>query len=112
MTVLGGYECEGCVSAAKGVKGVDVDSTNQVARFIGSLPVEITVDAREQTGRNARLIRQENPNVLAAVAEFKSPIILGVVCLVHVNMELAKTEGSFSGLSSGKHGWAIMNLEI
>lgn len=45
--------------------------------------------------------------VSAAVAEFKGPDIFGVVRLAQVNMELARIEASFSGLSSGKHGWSI-----
>ena len=45
--------------------------------------------------------------VSAAVAEFKGPVIFGVVRLAQVSMELARIEASFSGLSPGKHGWAI-----
>jgi copper chaperone for superoxide dismutase len=41
------------------------------------------------------------------VAEFKGPDIFGVVRLAQVNMELARIEASFSGLSPGKHGWSI-----
>ncbi|XP_073101835.1 copper chaperone for superoxide dismutase, chloroplastic [Elaeis guineensis] len=110
-------KCEGCVSAVKdkllkldGVKGVDIDLSNQVVRVIGTLPVKIMVEALEQTGRNARLIGQGNPNdflISAAVAEFKGPVIFGVVRLAQVNMELARIEASFSGLSPGKHGWSI-----
>lgn len=43
----------------------------------------------------------------AAVAEFKGPDIFGVVRLAQVNMECARIEASFSGLSPGKHGWSI-----
>lgn len=109
--------CEGCVSAVKssilkidGVRGVDVDLSNQVVRVIGSVPVKTMFDALEQTGRKARLIGQGNPNdflVSAVVAEFKGPVIFGVVRLGQVNMELARIEASFSGLSPGKHGWSI-----
>lgn len=45
--------------------------------------------------------------VSAAVAEFKGPDIFGVVRLAQVNMELARVEANFSGLSPGKHGWSI-----
>jgi copper chaperone for superoxide dismutase len=45
--------------------------------------------------------------VSAAVAEFKGPVIFGVVRLAQVNMELARVEATFSGLSPGKHGWSI-----
>lgn len=45
--------------------------------------------------------------VSAAVAEFKGPVIFGVVRIAQVNMELARIEASFSGLSPGRHGWAI-----
>lgn len=45
--------------------------------------------------------------ISAAVAEFKGPVILGVVRLAQVNMELARIEANFSGLSPGKHGWSI-----
>ncbi|XP_058085154.1 copper chaperone for superoxide dismutase, chloroplastic isoform X2 [Magnolia sinica] len=110
-------KCDGCVSAVKnklqtidGVKGVDVDLTNQVVRVLGSLPVKTMVDALEQTGRKTRLIGQGIPEaflVSAAVAEFKGPVIFGVVRLAQVNMELARVEASFSGLSPGKHGWTI-----
>ncbi|KAL0914184.1 hypothetical protein M5K25_017694 [Dendrobium thyrsiflorum] len=109
--------CEGCVSAVKnnmlkldGVSGVDVDLSNQVVRVIGSVPVKTMLEALEQTGRNARLIGQGNPNdflVSSAVAEFKGPVIFGVVRLAQVNMELSRIEASFSGLSPGKHGWSI-----
>lgn len=45
--------------------------------------------------------------ISAAVAEFKGPVIFGVVRLAQVNMELARIEANFSGLSPGKHGWSI-----
>jgi Cu/Zn superoxide dismutase len=45
--------------------------------------------------------------VSAAVAEFKGPVIYGVVRLAQVNMELTRVEATFSGLSPGKHGWSI-----
>lgn len=45
--------------------------------------------------------------ISAAVAEFKGPGMFGVVRLAQVNMELARIEASFSGLSPGKHGWSI-----
>lgn len=45
--------------------------------------------------------------VSAAVAEFKGPVVFGVVRLAQVNMELARIEATFSGLSPGKHGWSI-----
>ncbi|KAJ4811904.1 Copper chaperone for superoxide dismutase [Rhynchospora pubera] len=109
--------CDGCVSAVKkkldaleGIKSVDVDLSNQVVRVIGSLPVKTMLDALEQTGRNARLIGQGNPSELlisAAVAEFKGPSIFGVVRFAQVNMELARIEANFSGLSPGKHAWSI-----
>ncbi|XP_077245711.1 copper chaperone for SOD1 [Tasmannia lanceolata] len=110
-------KCDGCVSAVKnklmtldGVKGVDVDLSDQVVRVLGSLPVKKMVDALEQTGRKSRLIGQGVPEdflVSAAVAEFKGPVIFGVVRLAQVNMELARIEASFSGLPPGKHGWSI-----
>ncbi|XP_020572838.1 copper chaperone for superoxide dismutase, chloroplastic [Phalaenopsis equestris] len=109
--------CEGCVSAVKnnllkleGVRGVEVDLSNQVVRVFGSTAVKTMLDALEQTGRNARLIGQGNPNdflVSSAVAEFKGPVIFGVVRLAQVNMQLARIEASFSGLSPGKHSWSI-----
>ncbi|ONK56261.1 uncharacterized protein A4U43_C10F5780 [Asparagus officinalis] len=110
-------KCEGCVSAVKdkllkldGVKNVEVDLSNQVVRVLGSLPVKTMEDALEQTGRKARLIGQGNPNdflISAAVAEFKGPVIFGVVRLAQVSIELTRIEASFSGLSPGKHGWSI-----
>lgn len=110
-------KCEGCVSAVKdkllrldGVKSVDVDLSNQVVRILGSLPVKTMADALEHTGRKARLIGQGNPHdflVSAAVAEFKGPVFFGVVRIAQVNMELARIDANFSGLSPGKHGWAI-----
>uniref|UniRef100_A0ACD5UTI6 Uncharacterized protein n=1 Tax=Avena sativa TaxID=4498 RepID=A0ACD5UTI6_AVESA len=110
-------KCEGCVTAVKnklqtleGIKNLEVDLNNQVVRVVGSLPVKTMLDALHQTGRDARLIGQGNPDdflVSAAVAEFKGPVIFGVVRLAQVNMELARVEATFSGLSPGKHGWSI-----
>ncbi|XP_027335010.1 copper chaperone for superoxide dismutase, chloroplastic/cytosolic isoform X3 [Abrus precatorius] len=98
-------KCEGCVNAVKnklneikGVKNVEVDLGNQVVRILGSTPVKIMTEALEQTGRKARLIGQGVP---------EGPDIFGVVRLAQVNMELARIEASFSGLSPGKHGWSI-----
>ncbi|ONM14756.1 Copper chaperone for superoxide dismutase [Zea mays] len=93
-----------------GIKNIEVDLSNQVVRVLGSLPVKTMLDALHQTGRDARLIGQGNPNdflVSAAVAEFKGPVVFGVVRLAQVNMELARVEATFSGLSPGKHGWSI-----
>ncbi|GFZ01235.1 copper chaperone for SOD1 [Actinidia rufa] len=110
-------KCEGCVNSVKnklqivdGVKNVDVDLSSQVVRILGSSPVKTMTEALEQTGRKARLIGQGVPEdflVSAAVAEFKGPDIFGVVRLAQVNMELARIEATFSGLSPGKHGWSI-----
>ncbi|KAF8702525.1 hypothetical protein HU200_032906 [Digitaria exilis] len=110
-------KCEGCVTSVKnklqtleGIKNIEVDLPNQVVRVLGSLPVKTMLDALHQTGRDARLIGQGNPNdflVSAAVAEFKGPVVFGVVRLAQVNMELARVEATFSGLSPGKHGWSI-----
>ncbi|PNT45103.1 hypothetical protein POPTR_003G118400v4 [Populus trichocarpa] len=110
-------KCEGCVNsvrnklqAVNGVKNVEVDLANQVVRILGSSPVKTMTEALEQTGRNARLIGQGIPEdflVSAAVAEFKGPDIFGVVRFAQVNMELARIEASFSGVSPGKHGWSI-----
>ncbi|XP_028762786.1 copper chaperone for superoxide dismutase, chloroplastic/cytosolic [Neltuma alba] len=110
-------KCEGCVNAVKnklqsvnGVKNVEVDLSNQVVRILGSTPVKTMTEALEQTGRRARLIGQGVPEdflISAAVSEFKGPNIFGVVRLAQVNMELARIEASFSGLSPGKHGWSI-----
>ncbi|KAJ4950176.1 hypothetical protein NE237_027008 [Protea cynaroides] len=109
--------CDGCVSAVKnklmtleGVKGVEADLSNQVVRVVGSSSVKTMIDALEQTGRKTRLIGQGNPGdflVSAAVAEFKGPKIFGVVRLAQVNIELARIEASFVGLTPGKHGWSI-----
>lgn len=46
-------------------------------------------------------------SISAAVAEFKGPSIFGVVRFAQVNMELARVEANFSGLSPGKHAWSI-----
>ncbi|KAJ9129037.1 hypothetical protein P3X46_034197 [Hevea brasiliensis] len=110
-------KCEGCVNSVKnklqtvnGVKNVEVDMGNQVVRVLGSSPVKTLTEALEQTGRKARLIGQGVPEdflVSAAVAEFKGPDIFGVVRFAQVNMELARIEANFSGLSPGKHGWTI-----
>ncbi|PIN22053.1 Copper chaperone for superoxide dismutase [Handroanthus impetiginosus] len=110
-------KCEGCVNSVKtklqtvdGVKNVDADLTNQVVRILGTSPVKTLTEALEQTGRKARLIGQGVPDdflVSAAVAEFKGPVIFGVVRLAQVNMELARVEANFSGLPPGKHGWSI-----
>ncbi|XP_031392000.1 copper chaperone for superoxide dismutase, chloroplastic/cytosolic-like isoform X2 [Punica granatum] len=110
-------KCEGCVNAVKGklqtvdgVKDVEVDLSNQVVRILGSAPVKMLTEALEQTGRKARLIGQGVPEdflISAAVAEFKGPEIFGVVRFAQVNMDLSRVEASFSGLSSGKHGWSI-----
>ncbi|KAJ4712907.1 Superoxide dismutase [Melia azedarach] len=110
-------KCEGCVNAVKnklqtvtGIKNVEVDLSNQVVRILGNSPVKVMTEALEQTGRKARLIGQGIPEdflVSAAVAEFKGPDIFGVVRLAQLNMELARIEANFSGLSPGKHGWSI-----
>nr|UXX51216.1 copper chaperone for superoxide dismutase [Paeonia ostii] len=110
-------KCDGCVKSVKskietvdGVKSVEVDLDNQVVRVLGCSSVKSLTDALEQTGRKARLIGQGVPedfSISAAVAEFKGPEIFGVVRLAQVNMELARIEVSFSGLSPGKHGWSI-----
>ncbi|XP_076947421.1 copper chaperone for superoxide dismutase, chloroplastic/cytosolic-like [Bidens hawaiensis] len=109
--------CEGCVKAVKnklqtvnGIKSIDVDLANQVVRISGSSPVKTMAEALEQTGKKTRLIGQGLPGevlISAAVAEFKGPQIFGVVRLAQVNMELARIEANFSGLSPGKHGWSI-----
>ncbi|XP_076905699.1 copper chaperone for superoxide dismutase, chloroplastic/cytosolic-like [Bidens hawaiensis] len=109
--------CEGCVKAVKnklqtvnGIKSIDVDLANQVVRIFGSSSVKTMAEALEQTGKKARLIGQGLPGevlISAAVAEFKGPQIFGVVRLAQVSMELARIEANFSGLSPGKHGWAI-----
>ncbi|XP_027079574.1 copper chaperone for superoxide dismutase, chloroplastic [Coffea arabica] len=109
--------CEGCVEAVKnklqtvaGVKNVEVDLTNQVVRVLGTSPVKTMTDALEQTGRKARLIGQGSPDdylVSAAVSEFKGPLVFGIVRFAQVNMELARIEANFNGLSPGKHGWSI-----
>nr|XP_023909609.1 copper chaperone for superoxide dismutase, chloroplastic/cytosolic [Quercus suber] len=109
--------CEGCVNAVKnklqtvhGIKNVEADLSNQVVRILGSTSVKTMSEALEQTGRKARLIGQGIPEdflISAAVAEFKGPEVFGVVRLAQVNMELARIEASFSGLSPGKHGWSI-----
>ncbi|KAJ6946408.1 copper chaperone for superoxide dismutase [Populus alba x Populus x berolinensis] len=110
-------KCEGCVHSVKnklqsvnGVKNVEVDLANQVVRILGSSPVKTMTEALEQTGRNAKLIGQGIPEdflVSAAVAEFKGPDIFGVVRFAQVNMDLARIEANFTGLSLGKHGWSI-----
>ncbi|KAK7389295.1 hypothetical protein VNO78_24166 [Psophocarpus tetragonolobus] len=110
-------KCEACVNTVKnklnqinGVKNVEVDLNNQVVRILGSTPVKTMTEALEQTGRKARLIGQGVPEdflISAAVSEFKGPDIFGVVRLAQVNMELARIEANFSGLSPGKHGWSI-----
>jgi copper chaperone for superoxide dismutase len=41
------------------------------------------------------------------VAEFKGPVINGVVRFSQVSMELARIEASFSGLTPGSHAWSI-----
>ncbi|XP_045792470.1 copper chaperone for superoxide dismutase, chloroplastic/cytosolic [Trifolium pratense] len=110
-------KCDGCVNAVKdklqtinGIKNVEVDLSNQVVRILGSTPVKTMTEALEQTGRKARLIGQGVPEdflISAAVSEFKGPEIFGVVRLAQVNMELARIEANFSGLSPGKHSWSI-----
>ncbi|KAL6174591.1 hypothetical protein ACLB2K_051237 [Fragaria x ananassa] len=110
-------KCEGCVKAVKnklqvveGVKSVEVDLDTQVVRILGATPLKTMTEALEQTGRKARLIGQGIPEdflVSAAVAEFKGPDVFGVVRFAQVNMELARIEANFSGLSPGKHGWSI-----
>ncbi|KAK0606754.1 hypothetical protein LWI29_003863 [Acer saccharum] len=101
-------KCEGCVNAVKnklqtvnGVKNVEVDLSNQVVRILGCSPVKTMTEALEQTGRKSRLIGQGIPDVIAAIAEFKGPDIIGVVRFAQVNMELARIEANFNGLSPG-----------
>lgn len=45
--------------------------------------------------------------VSASVAEFKGPVVFGVVRFAQVSMELARVEASLSGLTPGRHGWSI-----
>ena len=47
-----------------GIKNIEVDLSNQVVRVLGSLPVKTMLDALHQTGRDARLVGQGNPNGL------------------------------------------------
>ncbi|KAF3779999.1 Copper chaperone for superoxide dismutase [Nymphaea thermarum] len=123
-------KCDGCVSAVKnklqtvdGVRTVDADLTNQLVRVLGSASLRTLTNALDQTGRKARLIGQGSPEglnpkdgtcyhsadflVSAAVAEFKGPVVHGVVRFAQVNMELARIEASFGGLSPGIHRWSI-----
>ncbi|KAL9258468.1 Copper chaperone for superoxide dismutase, chloroplastic/cytosolic-like protein [Drosera capensis] len=112
-------KCDGCVKTVKnkleaieGVKKVEADLSNQVVRILGTTSVKYLAAALDQTGRKARLIGQGVPEdflVSAAVAEFKGPDIFGVVQVAQVNIELARIEANFSGLSPGKHGWSINN---
>ncbi|KAL2610180.1 hypothetical protein R1flu_028753 [Riccia fluitans] len=109
--------CEGCVNAVRsklepleGVRRVDVDLENQVVRVFGSAPVKSLITAIESTGRDVRLIGQGVPSeftVSAAVAEFKGPLVYGVVRFAQVSMEASRIEAYFSGLTPGKHGWSI-----
>jgi copper chaperone for superoxide dismutase len=41
---------------------MEVDLNNQVVRVLGSLPVKTMLDSLNQTGWDARLIGQGNPN--------------------------------------------------
>ncbi|KAM1024748.1 hypothetical protein ACFX15_037310 [Malus domestica] len=110
-------KCNGCVKSVKnkletleGVKSVEVDLNSQVVRVLGSTPLKTMTEALEQTGQKGRLIGQGIPEdflVSAAVSEFKGPDVFGVVRLAQVNMELARIEANFSGLTPGKHGWSI-----
>ena len=41
------------------------------------------------------------------MAEFKGPIVHGVVRISQVSQETARVEAQFDGLSPGLHGWSI-----
>eukprot|EP01018_Ginkgo_biloba_P008036 Gb_17137 [translate_table: standard] len=45
--------------------------------------------------------------VPTAVAEFKGPKIFGVVRFAQVNVEFARVEANFGGLSPGSHVWSV-----
>ncbi|PKI41760.1 hypothetical protein CRG98_037842 [Punica granatum] len=83
-------KCEGCVNSVKNkLQTVDV---------LGTSPVKVLTEALERTGRKARLIGRGVP---------EGPDIFGVVRFAQLNMELARIEANFSGLSPGTHGWSI-----
>eukprot|EP00897_Mesotaenium_endlicherianum_P001176 jgi/Mesen1/11059/ME000099S10497 len=109
--------CEGCVKAVRtrlepleGVSTVDVDLENQVVRVLATTPLTSLTSALEKSGRKSRLIGQGSPEKLAlsaAVAEFKGPVVHGVVRFAQVSQESTRVEATFDGLSPGAHAWFI-----
>ncbi|GJP56928.1 hypothetical protein CLOM_g15981 [Closterium sp. NIES-68] len=111
-------KCENCVKNVRqkmepveGVKSVDISLDSQVVRVLGSATLAELEEALKKTGRKARLIGQGDPSQLAltaAVAEFKGPVIHGVVRFAQVSMEEVRVEAQFDGLSpSTSHAWAV-----
>ncbi|CAI5997389.1 unnamed protein product [Closterium sp. NIES-65] len=94
-----------------GVKLVDISLESQVVRVLGSATLAQLEEALKKSGRKARLIGQGDPSQLAltaAVAEFKGPVIHGVVRFAQVSMEEVRVEAQFDGLSpSTAHAWAV-----
>ncbi|CAI5510748.1 unnamed protein product [Closterium sp. Naga37s-1] len=108
-----------------GVKLVDISLESQVVRVASSWWTSVSSRRwcacwgvprwpswrRHKSGRKARLIGQGDPSQLAltaAVAEFKGPVIHGVVRFAQVSMEEVRVEAQFDGLSpSTAHAWAV-----
>ncbi|CAI5460949.1 unnamed protein product [Closterium sp. Yama58-4] len=110
--------CQSCVKNVRqklepleGVKLVDINLESQVVRVLGSATLAQLEEALKKSGRKARLIGQGDPSQLAltaAVAEFKGPVIHGVVRFAQVSMEEVRVEAQFDGLSpSTAHAWAV-----
>ncbi|CAI5510007.1 unnamed protein product [Closterium sp. Naga37s-1] len=110
--------CQSCVKNVRGkleplegVKLVDISLESQVVRVLGSATLAQLEEALKKSGRKARLIGQGDPSQLAltaAVAEFKGPVIHGVVRFAQVSMEEVRVEAQFDGLSpSTAHAWAV-----
>ncbi|PKI40447.1 hypothetical protein CRG98_039171 [Punica granatum] len=103
-------KCEGCVNSVKNklqtlmvrLKNIEADLTNQVLPVLSRSPVKVLTEALEQTGCKARLIGQGVP---------EGPDIFGVVRFAQLNIELARIEADFSGLSPGAHGWSINEFD-
>ncbi|CAI5503755.1 unnamed protein product [Closterium sp. Naga37s-1] len=110
--------CQSCVKNVRGkleplegVKLVDISLESQVVRVLGSATLAQLEEALKKSGRKARLIGQGDPSQLAltaAVAEFKGPVIHGVVRFAQASIEEVWVEAQFDGLSpSTAHAWAV-----
>ncbi|GAQ90354.1 copper/zinc superoxide dismutase copper chaperone [Klebsormidium nitens] len=105
--------CEGCATSVRnklhplpGVTDIRTSVSDQTVRITGTESLKSLQKALEETGRANRLIGQgslEEFEISAAVAEFKGPVVMGVLRIAQVTKDTARVEGQFDGLKPGPH---------